>query len=234
MSGLTHATPATPLNHQTIGLLEQLLYIWQNAVQQIQQLLSAQFIRQQFLAVERKASTILLASVPNRTTRSELLEWAGTNGNGKSASVSRKLTCRIKEFSKWECSRILNVFSHWSELGVNGFRIDAISHLVENQHYCTANEPIDPDHTDLLPNEYHHLLCALNSARNYCFLCLYLFIFSHNETLNQPLGYTVASKWATLLKTVGRNLSKYIFTVAEAAGSIRTIGEMSLDCKGWP
>lgn len=75
-------------------------------------------------------------------------------------------------------SELDDVLTFWLERGVDGFRFDAVAHLVEDGNF--DDEPVNKDYTPDGPNEYNSLL--------------------HNYTTFHADTYKVVDHWRQMLK----------------------------------
>ncbi|KAL7638995.1 UNVERIFIED_CONTAM: hypothetical protein RMT77_010529 [Armadillidium vulgare] len=76
-----------------------------------------------------------------------------------------------------------NVFRFWLDKGVDGFRVDALKHLVEVEDVYDADEPIAEDSGITDPTQYYYL--------------------NHTLTVNLPETFNITRGWYEILDSYG-------------------------------
>lgn len=87
---------------------------------------------------------------------------------------------------------MMNVLKFWLDRGVDGFRIDAIIYLVENESF--PDNPLS-NISGIESDDYDYTL--------------------HVYNINQPETYSVVQNWTELFKTFGQQNHKKIFSTTE-------------------
>lgn len=90
---------------------------------------------------------------------------------------------------------IEKILRFWLDLGIDGFRVDAVRHLIENDQY--HDEPLDQDMKDVDPN------------------VMYV-AYKHTETGDQPGSYDLVRQWRKFLDIYTyENNRDYLLLVTE-------------------
>lgn len=101
---------------------------------------------------------------------------------------------------------MLDVLKFWLDLGVDGFRVDAVIYLVEDiQFRSEGKNRLAPPQTKL--NDYAYLV--------------------HDKTSNQPETYDIVKSWAEFLKDYGSKHNKEIFMMTESYKTVKVYGSCS-------
>ncbi|CAF1067140.1 unnamed protein product [Rotaria sordida] len=91
---------------------------------------------------------------------------------------------------------IEKIFRFWLDLGIDGFRVDAVRHLIENDQY--HDEPLSKDAKDMDPN------------------IMYV-AYDHTESADQSGSYELVQRWRKFLdKYAYENNRNYIVLITEA------------------
>ena len=111
--------------------------------------------------------------------------------------------------SKAVLEAMRGVLTFWLDLGVDGFRVDAVSYLLEDPDL--RDEPKNPEYSG--PN------CTVNISNPDCYNSLI-----HNRTKEYPGLHNITRSWRELLNCYSQP-SNEKFMVAEVYGSIPTVME---------
>ncbi|CAF1248492.1 unnamed protein product [Rotaria sordida] len=91
---------------------------------------------------------------------------------------------------------IEKIFRFWLDMGIDGFRVDAVRHLIENDQY--HDEPLSKDAKDMDPN------------------IMYV-AYDHTESADQSGSYELVQRWRKFLdKYAYENNRNYIVLITEA------------------
>jgi glycosidase len=92
------------------------------------------------------------------------------------------------------------ILRFWLDLGVDGFRVDAVRHLIENDQY--RDEPLSQDVKDVDPN------------------VMYI-AYNHTETADQSGSYELIRRWRKFFDQYAyENHRDYILLVTEVDTTI--------------
>lgn len=92
---------------------------------------------------------------------------------------------------------IENIFQFWLDLGIDGFRVDAVRHLIENEQY--RDEPLRKDAKDLDSNVPY-------------------FAYDHTESADQAGSYQLVRRWRKFFDRYAyENNRDYILLITEVS-----------------
>lgn len=101
-----------------------------------------------------------------------------------------------------------SILRFWLDLGIDGFRIDAVRHLIEDDRY--RDEPRDPSAPDADPEVMYHA-------------------YKHTETADQEGSYALVRHWRKFLDDYTReNNRDYILLVTEVMTVCQSLCALSL------
>lgn len=94
--------------------------------------------------------------------------------------------------------KMIDVLKFWLKHQVDGFRIDAIIHLVEDRQF--RDNPWNPRWNGP-KNDYNAQI--------------------HKYNINQNMTYNVTASWVQLFRSMGHQMGKHIFSVVEAGANLK-------------